>query len=148
MKRVLSNSRLLLAISCLTFCMSCIDKPEHIIYSVCKDIIKDSLGISYNISYTPYIKVQEIDSTPDSSFYEITVELYQHGNPLIACTDYWIINGVYVFLIQEHKKQLLISSKMQEELYTWGPYMHLEAPTFMLRIDKKDLCYELITDNF
>ena len=95
---------------------SCIEREERIIKDSCENIIRelDLSNLSNNL--VPCLKATEKESDKDSVCYEIHSELYQKGVKPIEYTDYFIVSGIYVFILQKNKQIYTISKKIQEEL--------------------------------
>lgn len=123
---------------------SCMDSEEKIVLDNCKYIIEDlCLNNSSNI-LTAYLMVVEIANSQSIVSYDIRPEVYQKGSKLIEYTNYYKVDGTYVFVVQKNKQLYTISKEMQEELYNWGNGgWLLETPSFVLTINRVDLVYNL-----
>lgn len=123
---------------------SCMDSEEKIVLDNCKSIIKElCLNNSSNI-LTAYLMVVEIANSQSIVSYDIRPEVYQKGSKLIEYTNYYKVDGIYVFVVQKNKQLYTISKEMQEELYNWGNGgWLLETPSFVLTINRVDLVYNL-----
>lgn len=123
---------------------SCIEKEERIIKDSCENIVRElDLGNLSN-DLVPCLKAIEKESDKDSVCYEIYSELYQKGVKPIEYTDYFIVSGIYLFILQKNKQIYTISKKIQEELYNWGDGgWILEAPYYILTINRTNYSYKL-----
>ncbi|MCD7941509.1 MAG: hypothetical protein LUH50_16475 [Bacteroides intestinalis] len=125
-------------------CAGCIEKEEKIIKDSCKNIIQklDLKNLSNNI--TPCLIAIEKESSKDSVCYQIYSELYQRGVKPIEYTDYFMVNDIYVFILQKKKQVYTISKEIQEELYNWGGGgWILETPYYILTINRTNYSYKL-----
>jgi hypothetical protein len=80
------------------------------------------------------------------STYTIDSNIYQKGDSVIKYTKYFKLNGVYVFIRQKDKPELLISPKIQEEIYNFGKEIKYESPQYILIIDLSNNEYKLFND--
>ena len=122
--------------------ISCTNSTDKIIRKVCTELTYHEK----NMSIISYLMVTEQSIKSHYSTYTIDSNIYQKGDSVIKYTKYFKLNGVYVFIRQKDKPELLISPKIQEEIYNFGKEIKYESPQYILIIDLSNNEYKLFND--
>lgn len=123
--------------------ISCVTAIDNSIKKACSQII-DELGINER----EYLNVVEDSISKDSLYYKVWIEVYGNNMQPPEYTDLYKINNTYVIVMKKNGEKKSLSRNILEEIFTFdGDKLHIDAPVFILKINRTNFDYSLIVSD-
>lgn len=123
--------------------IGCTNSVENSIKKACSQIINET-GIKKWKYAIPYITVIEDSISKDWIFYKVFTDVYRNKERSIKCTNLYKIDNIFIVVVGKNSSEKILSAKEFDEIRTFdGDKYHIDAQSFILKINRKNFGYSI-----